>query len=94
MKKMKKTTEMCRRLTKNDYVRLLLTKTFQKNVCKKKIGRKSSWISFRKLGIVNDVVYLLTFASYFDVNKHGVCQHPEGWHKVPMSSHTQGSLAI
>jgi hypothetical protein len=35
MKKLKKTTEMCRRLTKNDYVRLLLTKTFQKNVCKK-----------------------------------------------------------
>jgi hypothetical protein len=42
----------------------------------------------------NDVVYLLTFASYFGANKRGVCQHPEGWRKVPMSSHTLGSLAI
>jgi hypothetical protein len=77
----------------NDYVRLLLTKTFQKNVLIKKIGRKSSWISFRKMGIVNDVVYLLTFASYFDVNKHGVCQHPEDWRKIHISFHTLGSLA-
>jgi hypothetical protein len=46
------------------------------------------------MGRVNDVLYLLTFVSYFDVNKHGVCQYPEGWPKVPMSSHTLGSLAI
>jgi hypothetical protein len=68
----------------NDYVRLLLTKTFQKNVCKK-LRRKSSWISFREMGRVNEVLYLLSFASYFDVNKHKVCQHPQGWcvAKVP-----------
>jgi hypothetical protein len=58
------------------------------------MGRKSSWISFREMGRINDVVYLLTFPSYFNVNKHGVCQHPEGWRKVPMSSHTLGTLAI
>jgi hypothetical protein len=46
------------------------------------------------MGRVNDVVYLLTFATSFEVNKHGVCQHPEGWRKVPMSSYTLGSLAI
>jgi hypothetical protein len=93
MKKNEKDNRNASKTNENDYVRLLLTKSFQKNVYKK-IGRKSSWISIRKMGIVNDVVYLLTFASYFDVNKHRVCQHPEGWHKAPMSSHTLGSLAI
>jgi hypothetical protein len=58
------------------------------------MGRKSSWISFREMGKFNDVVYLLNFASYFGANKRGVCQHPKGWRKVPMSSHTLGSLAI
>jgi hypothetical protein len=40
---------------------------------------------------INDVVYLSTFASYFDVNKRGVCQHHEDWHKVPMSCQTHFS---
>jgi hypothetical protein len=77
----------------NDYVRFLMTKTFQKKRLYKKRGRKSSWISFRKIGKTNDV-YLLSFASCFHVNERGVCRLPVGWRKVPMSFHTLRSLAI
>jgi hypothetical protein len=89
--KMKKTMK-CLIALKNDDVRLLLTTTSKKKAVKK-MGRKSSWISFLKKKGINDVVYLSTFASYFDVNKRGVCQHHEDWHKVPMSCQTLGSFS-
>jgi hypothetical protein len=91
MKKNEKDNRNVSKTNENDYVRLLLTKTFQKTFIKK--NRKEILMDIVSK-TVNDVVYLSTFASYFDVNKHGVCQHPEGWHKAPMSSHTLGSLAI
>jgi hypothetical protein len=55
----------------NDYVRPLLTKNFQKN----EKNRKKILLDIvsNREGSTNDVVYLLAFASYVDVNKYGVC---------------------
>ena len=83
----------CLMAFKNDDVRLLLTKTFQKKRCKKN-GKEILMDIVLKKKRINDVVYLSTFASCYDVNKRGVCQHHEDWRKVPMSCQTLGSLAI
>ena len=54
--------------------RLCQTFTDQKLPKKKKKKQEENPHGYRfEQGLTNDVVYLLTFASYVDVNKHGVC---------------------